>query len=81
MTNLIETYSKQKDGFEKIKGIVLDVNKNKELEYVSNITVKSEFTIKTLEKLGFKWPVIDKEYITKYLNYLFDIGFLTKEEE
>ena len=81
MTSIIEKYSKQKDGFDKIKGIVLDVNKNKELEYVSNIIVKSDFTIKVLEKLGFKWPKITKDYINKYLGYLFDIGFLTKERK
>ena len=76
MTELIEEYSKRKEDFDKIKGIVLDVNKNKELEYVSNITIKSDFTIKVLKDLGFEWLNIDEKYIKMYLDYLFDIGFL-----
>lgn len=80
MTKLIEEYSKRKEDFDKIKGIVLDVNKNKELEYRSNITVKSDFTINVLKDLGFEWLNIDEKYIKMYLDYLFDIGFLTKEE-
>jgi surfactin family lipopeptide synthetase B len=65
---------------DKISGIIADLNKNKELEYQSNIIVKSDFTINVLLKLKFKWPKIDSKYIKKYINYLRKIKFLDYKE-
>ena len=79
MTELIEHYTRQEKGYEIVKGIIQDLTKNKELEYKPNTIIKSNFTIELLEKLGFEWPVIDEEYILKYINYLKDIGFLKGE--
>ncbi|MBR6614206.1 MAG: amino acid adenylation domain-containing protein [Clostridia bacterium] len=76
MTELIEFYSKQDNGYERIQGIVQDVNRNKEIDYNPNTVIKSDFTKDTLSKLGFEWPEIDEEYITKYIEYLEKIGFL-----
>ena len=79
MTELIDHYSRQEKGYEVVKGIIQDLTKNKELEYKPNTIIKSDFTINLLEELGFKWPIIDEEYILKYINYLKDIGFLKGE--
>ncbi len=76
MTKLINKYSNSDDGYEKIKGIILDINKNKEVDYNPNIKVLSDFTIEILEKLKFEWPEVKDEYIKKYINYLYDINFL-----
>ena len=76
MTNLITKFSRNPEKANQINGIILDVNKNKEIEYKPNIIVKSDFTIKLLKSMGFEWPVIDEEYIHRYLNYLIQIGFL-----
>ena len=53
-----------------------DVNRNKEIDYNPNTVIKSDFTKDVLSKLGFIWPEIDEEYITKYIEYLEKIGFL-----
>ena len=76
MTELIEFYSNQDNGYEMVKGIIQDLNRNKELDYTPNTVIKSDFTISILESLGFKWPEVDEEYITKYIDYLEKINFL-----
>lgn len=76
MTELIEFYSNQDNGYEMVKGIIQDLNRNKELDYAPNTIIKSGFTIDVLEALGFKWPEIEEEYITKYIDYLRKIDFL-----
>lgn len=63
-----------------IKGIIADLNKNTELNYISNIIVKAEKTNNIMQKLGLKWPNITAEYINKYINYLCSIGYINKEE-
>lgn len=80
MTELIDYYSNQENGSDKIKGIVQDINKNKELDYTPSTIIKSDFTIEILSKLGFKWPIIEKEYIKRYLEYLRKINFLKGEK-
>ncbi len=76
MTELIAFYSKEENGYEKVKGIIQDLNRNKELDYTPNTVIKSDFTIKVLELLGFEWPKIDEEYIIKYIKYLEKINFI-----
>lgn len=78
MTKIIEENMKNSEKNNKIKGIILDINKNKELDYKPNTIIKSDFTIKLLEKAGFKWPEITKKYISIYINYLYNIGFLKR---
>ncbi|MEG2348385.1 MAG: amino acid adenylation domain-containing protein [Clostridia bacterium] len=80
MTELIDMYSKENEGYKKIQGIILDINKNKELEYKPNTIVKSDFTIEILKELGFEWPEISDTYIIKYIEYLYEIGFFIKGE-
>ena len=72
---LIETLN---DDFKKeiLSGIIHDISKNKKLIYTSNVKIDCEFTEKYLEKIGFFWKDIDKEYILKYMNYFKKIGFI-----
>lgn len=66
------------DDFKKeiLSGIIHDINSNKQLVYTSDVRVKCDFTEKYLDKVGFYWKSIDKEYIIKYMNYFKKIGFL-----
>ena len=66
------------DDFKKeiLSGIIHDIDSNKQLIYTSNIRIEYEFTEKYLEKIGFSWKEIDKEYILKYMNYFKRIGFI-----
>lgn len=69
---LIEN-NKQK---ELISGIVNDFDKDGYLNYNFNVEIKNDITDSFLEKLNFKWPIIDKNYIKKYISYLKSIGYL-----
>lgn len=59
-----------------LSGIIYDLDDNKNLIYTSNIRLNSNFTEKYLNKLGFKWKNIDKDYIIRYMNYLKKIKFI-----
>ena len=59
-----------------VEGIVIDINDNFEIEYVDNIKIKNDKTIKILQNLNYKWPNIDEVYLNKFISYLIDIGFL-----
>ena len=66
------------DDFKKemLSGIIHDIDSNKNLIYTSGVRVKCDFTEKYLEKIGFEWKDIDKEYILKYMKYFRKIGFI-----
>lgn len=49
-----------------ISNLSNDFGENFDLNYTSNIKIKSDFTIEFLDKLDFKWPIIDINYI-KYI--------------
>ena len=59
-----------------LSGIIYDLDDNKNLIYTSNIRLNSDFTEKYLNKLGFKWKNIDKEYIIRYMKYFNNINFI-----
>ena len=59
-----------------LSGIIHDMDSNKHLIYTSDVRVKYDFTEKYLEKIGFEWSSIDKEYILKYMDYFRKIGFI-----
>ena len=45
------------------------------LVYDSNIHIRNTFTVWFLEKLGFHWAKIDREYVEGYLNYFRDLDY------
>lgn len=59
-----------------LSGIIYDLDENKNLIYTSNVRLICHFTEKYLNKLGFRWKKIDKEYIIRYMNYLRKINFI-----
>ncbi len=59
-----------------LSGIIYDLDENKNLIYTSNVRLICNFTEKYLNKLGFRWKKIDKEYIIRYMNYLKKIKFI-----
>ena len=50
--------------------LINDMDKNLNLMYKSNIIVESNFTIKYLSKIGFKWSNISEKYILKFLDLI-----------
>ena len=55
------------DSNELLSGILSDFDKNKRLIYESNIKLNSDFTIDYLKKTDFKWPIIDKNYLSRFI--------------
>ena len=59
-----------------ISGIINDFNKDKTLNYKSNIISNNDFTNTFLKAILFRWPKIDEKYIYKYIYYLRLIGYI-----
>ena len=47
----------------KIDGIIVDITKNAELKYVTDVEVTNDISIKILNKHGFDWPKITGSYL------------------
>lgn len=59
-----------------ISRIVTDLDSAKKFKIVSNILMDCDFSVQYLNKIGFNWPEINKEYITKYIEYFKNINLL-----
>ncbi len=59
-----------------LSGIINDFDKERKLNYTSEIDIVSEFTRAFLYKIGFIWPKIDEKYIEKYIKNLTETRFL-----
>ena len=66
---------KDKEMKANLKGIITDLDENKKLNLINNIIPNDNFTTTYLNKLNFKWPEIDKEYLEKYINYFKNIQY------
>jgi len=53
-----------------LKNLLNDFNKDLQLDYNTDIILRSEFTVKYLRKLLFKWPRISDEYLTRFFQLL-----------
>lgn len=78
--NKIDKLLTQKDFSNILSGILRDFDKNRKLVYESKIKLDAKFTNEYLSKIDFKWPKIDDEYLEKFINYFWQIGYITKEE-
>lgn len=76
MVHIIEELLQREEGKEILAGIIHDLDKDKHLVYTSRIRLNNEFSEKYLNKTGFSWKPIDKNYIQKYINYFRKIKFL-----
>ena len=76
MSETITEILEDNDRKEILSGIINDIDSNKKLVYTSNVRIDSEFTERYLEKIGFSWKKIDKEYILKYMDYFKKIKFI-----
>lgn len=59
-----------------LSGIIYDLDNNKNLIYTSRIRLNSDFTEKYLDRIGFHWKKIDKDYIIRYMKYFEKIDFI-----
>mgnify|MGYP001130380245 CR=1 FL=1 len=70
--NLIKQILKDPNKRNNLSSIVNDMDSDFNLVYTSDIKLSNTFTVEFLEKIGFKWPIIDKKYI-KLILYLFEL--------
>ena len=74
-SDIIKEILNDPDKKQYISGIINDLTKEKKLVYKSDVKIESNFTKDFLSKIGFEWPYIDIDYISKYFNYLKSIGY------
>ena len=74
--NLIQTLSESEQNQEKLIGIINDFTSDNELVYNYTIKQNNDITCKYLKNLGFEWPVLDKQYIDKLLEYMKKVNFI-----
>lgn len=72
----IDSALKDKQLKNEISGIITDLDENKLLNLINYIIPNCELTQKYLDTIGFSWPNIDEEYITKYLEYFKKIKYI-----
>lgn len=53
-----------------------DIDEQGRLVYDSNIHIENDFTVWFLKKTGFGWKETDREYISGYIEYFREIGYL-----
>ncbi|MCX8132274.1 MAG: amino acid adenylation domain-containing protein [Clostridia bacterium] len=73
----IREVSAKKDTRDYLIGIVNELSYGLGKNTGKNIKIKSENTTAYLHELGFMWPEIDMDYISKVVNYLKSVNFLS----
>ena len=53
-----------------LNNLLNDFDKDLHLDYKNDIIIKSNFTIKYLKKIHFKWPKISNKYLIRFANLL-----------
>ena len=64
-----------------ITGIITDLNKDKTLNYTSNIEVHAEISNSFLNSLDFHWPILDELYFRKYFKFFKEISYFSENKE
>ncbi len=67
---LIKSILNNKKKKELLSSLMNDLDKNLRLMYQTDISIKSDVTIKYLSKIGFSWPKISDKYLTRFINLL-----------
>ncbi len=62
--------SKLPENKNNLKGVINDIDDDLGLNFKSSVNQKNLYTNSYLGDLDFNWPKIDKDYITKLINYM-----------
>ncbi len=65
--NKIHEMLKDDNSKDKLSGIITDIDFIKDLSYTNNVNTTCELTKFFLHQLDFHWPIIDTNYLKKYL--------------
>ena len=80
-SNLITYYLNSDTLKNSITGIVTDLNKNKILNYTSNVIINANISNLFLNSLNFNWPILDETYFKKYFDFFDKINYFSQNEE
>lgn len=58
-----------------ISGLAIELDSNNNIAINNSVFIDCSFTTEYLEKLGFAWKEIDKDYIKKYIEYFKEIKY------
>ena len=53
-----------------LNNLINDLNKDLHLNYKTDIVIKSDFTIKYLKNIFFRWPKISNKYLKRFIDLL-----------
>ena len=65
----------QSDSASAYEALINDLDETGRLTYDSNIRLENSFTVNYLHSLGFDWPVIELEYVRKFLEFFRNNGY------
>ena len=68
--NKIDQMLKNESSQKLLKNLLNDFNKDLQLDYNTDIILKSEFTVRYLRKILFKWTRISDEYLARFFQLL-----------
>ena len=69
-TDKINSLMQNDDTKDLLKNLANDFNRDLHLDYKNDIMITSNFTIKYLRKIHFKWPRISNKYLIRFINLL-----------
>lgn len=64
-----------------LSGIINDFDENRKIVYSSPVKIKSGFSIKYLNKVGFDWPELDEDYIKKFLDFFYNLNYFKRKDD
>jgi fengycin family lipopeptide synthetase D len=69
----IDNILEKKNSNKILSGIIKDFDKNKKIQYRSNVTVNNDFSNNYLSKTNFEWPIITDEYLNDFIKYIINL--------
>lgn len=81
MASLVKYKVKDVSLRDALAGLLVYLNERGELAYSAKIRVNSERTVHYLQKLGFSWPQIDYDYISRLWIHMRETNFLGRDKE
>ena len=66
----INTILKDENSKHLLDNLINDLNSDLHLNYKSDIIIKSNFTVRYLRRIYFRWPKISNKYLNRFINLL-----------
>ena len=64
-----------------LSGLINDFDENRKIVYSSPVKIKSDFTVRYLNKIGFDWPDLKENYIIKFISFFNNLNLLNRKDD